>query len=182
MRSNGWGRLGGGIALVGTGAKPVVESLLVAAAGLHGVQCFGLADEGFSLAALDALGEELLTAVRGFRFGGGDAGQKDPGAPARGFGGGEPRDAIDDIAAARAGRDVLSSPPLLCPGRSQGALQAAKFSQGGLKRHLMLFLFEIANAEEAAKGIGDGQFTPPMPVRRGGGACRRSEPARRHPG
>jgi hypothetical protein len=61
--------------------EPVVEPLLRAAACNEGIFSFGLADESFSLAAFDSLGQECLAALIYLGFGLCEPGRKDYGAP-----------------------------------------------------------------------------------------------------
>lgn len=63
-------------ALAGAGREPVVDRLLRAASGFNSIVRFAFADQGFGLAALGALIQELAADSDGFLFGGGDAGSK----------------------------------------------------------------------------------------------------------
>ena len=122
------------------------------APGREGIGGFCLANESLGLAALDALGEKLAAEVRGLALCGGDTQHQRSGMARRGLGFNEGGDAVGQIG----GRTGALPAAALAGARAlQDVLQGVKIGEGGVQRKALLFLFQVADAEQPAEGRRD---------------------------
>jgi hypothetical protein len=114
---------------------------------LNGIARLGLLDQGFRLAALYPLQEELLAPRRNFFFPGRYLWLKHErmtAGRASLFKAGEP---VRQLACPGACLDQLSAPELPLDGGCKRVFQAAELSEGGFQSPLALFFLEVPDAQ-----------------------------------
>lgn len=133
--------------------EPLVDALLGAASFGGACERLGFAEEGFRLAALDALGQVEAANLSDSDRGACGAAGKEGGGTAAGLCFDDPGDALLKRAALR---DLAAARAFARSRGGECVFEAALLGDGRLERRAVLFFFELANAQQAADWLRTG--------------------------